>query len=56
MEDVVIPSLKMAEKHAEMIREALDTLDPNNPTVAMLKMFADDVVAEIGTAISEVER
>lgn len=55
MEDVAIQSLKMAEKHAEMIREALECLDPGNPTVAMLKMFADDVVAEIGTAVSVVE-
>ena len=56
MEYVAIQSLKMAEKHAEMIREALEDLDPSDPIVAMLKMFAEDVVAEIGTAISEVER
>ena len=55
MEDVVIPSLKMAEKHAEMIREALEDLDSSDPIVAMLKMFAEDVVNEIGTAISGVE-
>ena len=55
MNDIVIPNLKMAEMHAKMIREELDNMDPKDPSVMMLKTFADDVVAEIGLAIDNLE-
>lgn len=55
MNDTVIPNLKMAEMHAKMIREELDNMDPKDPSVMMLKTFADDVVAEIGSAIANIE-
>ena len=55
MNDIVIPNLKMAEMHAKMIREELDNMDPKDPSVMMLKTFADDVVAEIGSAIASIE-
>ena len=55
MDDIVIPSLKMAETHAKMIRDALDDMDAENPSVMMLKMFADDVIAEVGSAMAHIE-
>lgn len=55
MDDIVIPNLKMAETHAKMIRDALDDMDPKDPYVMMLKMFADDVIAEVDSAITNIE-
>lgn len=53
--DIVIPGLKMAKVHAEMIRDKLGEMDANDPSIAMLKMFAEDVVSEIGSAIKDLE-
>ena len=55
MNDIVISNLKMAELHAKQIREALDDMDAKDTAVMMLKMFADDVVAEVGSAIAGIE-
>ena len=55
MNDIVIPSLKMAETHAKMIRDELDNMDAEDPSVMMLKTFADDVIAEVGSAIANIE-
>lgn len=55
MNDTVIPSLKMVELHAKQIRDALDDMDAKDPSVMMLKMLADDVIAEVGSAMADIE-
>ena len=55
MNDTVIPSLKMAETHANMIREELDSMDSKDPSVMMLKALADDVIAGVSSAIANIE-